>query len=130
MGKYALLIIPAVLSGLMIIAGVIMMIAPLDYDRHEFLRYPAYRGKIATQSQEIWNSAQKIYGKMILVFGIVNMLISFGLVKLFFYFTDNFWKYEDATFPALIILCCPSYLFIIISNIVTKRGVGKTSSSL
>lgn len=119
MGKYALLILPIALSSIILIAGSIVFYMPLRWEERKRERYPAYRGKKAKQSKEDWNRAQKLYGRCLLLLGSINLLFAYPLIRCFYWFVEAFWHSEDATLPAVLILCVPSFGFILSAYLIT-----------
>jgi hypothetical protein len=116
----AFMIIPIALSCIMLFSGTIASMSPMEWKGRDTWIYPMYTGKKALYSKELWDKAQKLYGKWMRIFGVVNLIISYPLAKLMLWFTDHIWMQEDATFPALIILCGPSFIFILLAHILTS----------
>ena len=121
MGKYAILILPITLSIIILIAGSIVFYMPLRWEERQRERYPAYRGKKAKQSEEHWNRAQKLYGMCLLLLGSIDLLFAYPLTRCFYWFVEAFWHKEDATLPAVLILCVPSFGFILSAYLITRK---------
>ncbi|HCJ76867.1 hypothetical protein ACTQ1U_08100 [Thermoguttaceae bacterium LCP21S3_D4] len=121
MGKYAILILPITLSIIILIAGSIVFYMPLRWEERQRERYPAYRGKKAKQSEEHWNRAQKLYGRCLLLLGSIDLLFAYPLTRCFYWFVEAFWHKEDATLPAVLILCVPSFGFILSAYLITRK---------
>lgn len=119
MEKYAILILPIILSSIILVAGSIAFYMPLRWEERQRERYPAYRGKKAEQSEEHWYRAQKLYGKCLLVSGSIDLLLAYPLTRFFYWFVEAFWHSEDATLPAVLILCVPSFGFILSAYLIT-----------
>lgn len=119
MEKYAILILPIILSSIILVAGSIAFYMPLRWEERQRERYPAYRGKKAEQSEEHWYRAQKLYGKCLLVSGSIDLLLAYPLTRFFYWFVEAFWHSEDATLPAVLILCVPSFGFILSAYRIT-----------
>lgn len=119
MEKYAILILPIILSSIILVAGSIAFYMPLRWEKRQRERYPAYRGKKAEQSEEHWYRAQKLYGKCLLVSGSIDLLLAYPLTRFFYWFVEAFWHSEDATLPAVLILCVPSFGFILSAYLIT-----------
>ena len=119
MEKYAILILPIILSSIILVAGSIAFYMPLRWEERQRERYPAYRGKKVEQSEERWYRAQKLYGKCLLVSGSIDLLLAYPLTRFFYWFVEAFWHSEDATLPAVLILCVPSFGFILSAYLIT-----------
>lgn len=89
------------------------------------LRYPHYSSKRALSSKENWDFAQKIYGKWLLRFFPLQVVI--GLFwKPIAECTIKITKWDDA---GIIAILCPVFVFYILANVLTEmklRRIDKT----
>lgn len=58
---------------------------------------------------------------IILIAGSIDLLLAYPLTRCFYWFVEAFWHKEDATLPAVLILCVPSFGFILSAYLITRK---------
>ena len=115
-------IIPIALGTIILVSGFIAYKAPMSFEQKDTVwKYPMYSGEKALESKETWSKAQKIYGKSLIIIGVINLLISYPLLKLMLLFIDDIWKYEDCTIPAILFIVLPDFIGILLANVITRH---------
>ena len=113
--------IPILFSLIMIVSGVIAFKFPLAWEsKDNTWRYPRFDNKVSRKNKEKWIKGQSVYGKLMMLMGVINLLISKVLVAFMVQVIDNIWKSENATIPAVIFLCLPSFVLMFLANFITK----------
>lgn len=120
-----MIIIPIIFSLTMLISGFIAYKFPLAWERRaQALRYPRYDRKCAMINKTCWNMAQQIYGKLLMIAGVINMVCSSVLVWILMKLL-TIWSSENITVPVIIILCIPSACLTLLVNRKTELEVSK-----
>lgn len=55
------------------------------------------------------------------IIGVINLLISYQLLKLVLLFIDDIWKYEDCTIPAILFIVLLDFIGILLANVITRH---------
>lgn len=116
-------VITSVFSGMMLISGIVALKCPLRW-QHKKASYPHYEGRIALQNETMWNYAQKLFGRMQLMMGMIQLLLETPEVILMNKICAV-WPWEDATLPAILILCVPGIGLILLGNGLTGLHIKK-----
>lgn len=120
-----IIIIPVIFSLTMLISGFISYKFPLAWERRtQSLRYPRYDRKCAMINKTCWNMAQRVYGKLLMIAGLINMVCSPVLVWVLMKVLKK-WASENITVPAIIILCIPSACLTLLVNRKTELEMSK-----
>lgn len=77
---------------------------------------PYYESKTAIQNENIWNSAQKMYGAHMTVMGVLYILLSLAMHPLYIYVLDHVWKRADHTIPFFCLILIPLMILIGLAN--------------
>lgn len=133
LGFYMMYVVEGIFVLLLLYAGVFSYKFPMNYQTAldyiapegkyfgSMLRYPYYSSKRALSSKENWDFAQKNYGKWLLLFAGVQVVIG-----VFWYplatFTIEVTKWDDA---GMVIVMCPIIVFIILANVLTEVELRK-----
>lgn len=128
LGFYMMYVVEGIFVLLLLYAGVFSYKFPMNYqmaldyispDGKYFttmVRYPHYSSKRALSSKENWEFAQKTYGKWLLLFAGVQVMIG-----IFWYplatFAIEVTKWDDA---GMVIITCPIILFMVLANVLTE----------
>lgn len=116
-------VITSVFSGIMLISGIVALKCPLQW-QHKKASYPHYEGRIALQNEQMWNYAQQVFGRMQLIMGMIHLFLETPEVI----WMDKIcavWPWEDATLPAILILCVPGIGMILLGNGLTGLHLKK-----
>lgn len=116
-------VITSVFSGMMLISGIVALKCPLRW-QHKKASSPHYEGRIALQNETMWNYAQKLFGRMQLMMGMIQLLLETPEVILMNKICAV-WPWEDATLPAILILCVPGIGLILLGNGLTGLHLKK-----
>lgn len=116
-------VITSVFSGIMLISGIVALKCPLRW-QHKKASYPHYEGRIALQNEQMWNYAQPVFGRMQLMMGIIHLFLETPEVVLMNKICA-IWPWEDATLPAILILCVPGIGMILLGNGLTGLHLKK-----
>lgn len=116
----AIFIIPSVFSVLMIVSGILAWKWPMPWEKDNRQRYsyPHYEGKLAQKDKDTWEMSQRFFGKVQFFMGLVHIFLEIPEVMLMKKWCEN-WKSEDVTIPALLCLCVPPILMILLGNGIT-----------
>lgn len=110
-------VITSVFSGIMLISGIVALKCPLRW-QHKKASYPHYEGRIALQNEQMWNYAQQVFGRMQLIMGMIHLFLETPEV-IWMNKICAVWPWEDATLPAILILCVPGIGMILLGNGLT-----------
>ncbi len=116
-------VITSVFSGIMLISGIVALKCPLRW-QHKKASYPHYEGRIALQNEQMWNYAQQVFGRMQLIMGMIHLFLETPEVVLMNKICA-IWPWEDATLPAILILCVPGIGMILLGNGLTGLHLKK-----
>ncbi len=116
-------VITSVFSGIMLISGIVALKCPLRW-QHKKASYPHYEGRIALQNEQMWNYAQQVFGRMQLMMGMIHLFLETPEVVLMNKICA-IWPWEDATLPAILILCVPGIGMILLGNGLTGLHLKK-----
>lgn len=116
-------VITSVFSGMMLISGIVALKCPLRW-QHKKASYPHYEGRIALQNETMWNYAQKLFGRMQLIMGMIHLFLETPEV-IWMNKICAVWPWEDATLPAILILCVPGIGMILLGNGLTGLHLKK-----
>ena len=116
-------VITSVFSGIMLISGIVALKCPLRW-QHKKASYPHYEGRIALQNEQMWNYAQLMFGRMQLMMGMIHLFLETPEVVLMNKICA-IWPWEDATLPAILILCVPGIGMILLGNGLTGLHLKK-----
>lgn len=116
-------VITSVFSGIMLISGIVALKCPLRW-QHKKASYPHYEGRIALQNEQMWNYAQQMFGRMQLMMGMIHLFLETPEVVLMNKICA-IWPWEDATLPAILILCVPGIGMILLGNGLTGLHLKK-----
>lgn len=116
-------VITSVFSGIMLISGIVALKCPLRW-QHKKASYPHYEGRIALQNEQMWNYAQQVFGRMQLMMGMIHLFLETPEVVLMNKICA-IWPWEDATLPAILILCVPGIGLIVLGNGLTGLHLKK-----
>ncbi len=116
-------VITSVFSGIMLISGIVALKCPLRW-QHKKASYPHYEGRIALQNEQMWNYAQQVFGRMQLIMGMIHLFLETPEVVLMNKICA-IWPWEDATLPAILILCVPGIGLIVLGNGLTGLHLKK-----
>ena len=116
-------VITSVFSGMMLISAIVALKCPPRW-QHKKASYPHYEGRIALQNETMWNYAQKLFGRMQLMMGMIQLLLETPEVILMNKICAV-WPWEDATLPAILILCVPGIGLILLGNGLTGLHLKK-----
>lgn len=116
-------VITSVFSGIMLISGIVALKCPLRW-QHKKASYPHYEGRIALQNEQMWNYAQQMFGRMQLMMGMIHLFLETPEVVLMNKICA-IWPWEDATLPAILILCVPGIGLIVLGNGLTGLHLKK-----
>ena len=90
------------------------------------LRYPHYSSKRALSNKENWDFAQKIYGKWLLLFAPLQIVI--GLFwKPIAECAIKITKWDDA---GIIAILCPVFVFYVLANVLTEMKLRKIDKTV
>ena len=116
-------VITSVFSGIMLISGIVALKCPLQW-QHKKASYPHYEGRIALQNEQMWNYAQQVFGRMQLIMGMIHLFLETPEV-IWMNKICAIWPWEDATLPAILILCVPGIGMILLGNGLTGLHLKK-----
>lgn len=116
-------VITSVFSGIMLISGIVALKCPLRW-QHKKTSYPHYEGRIALQNEQMWNYAQQVFGRMQLMMGMIHLFLETPEVVLMNKICA-IWPWEDATLPAILVLCVPGIGLIVLGNGLTGLHLKK-----
>lgn len=116
-------VITSVFSGIMLISGIVALKCPLRW-QHKKASYPHYEGRIALQNEQMWNYAQQVFGRMQLMMGMIHLFLETPEVVLMNKICA-IWPWEDATLPAILVLCVPGIGLIVLGNGLTGLHLKK-----
>lgn len=116
-------VITSVFSGIMLISGIVALKCPLRW-QHKKASYPHYEGRIALQNEQMWNYAQQVFGRMQLMIGMIHLFLETPEVVLMNKICA-IWPWEDATLPAILVLCVPGIGLIVLGNGLTGLHLKK-----
>ena len=134
LGFYMMYVVEGIFVILLLYAGVFSYKFPMNYQtaldyiapegkyfRDSNIKYPYFYSKRAISSKENWEFAQKIYGKWLLCFAGVQIVIG-----VFWYplaeFAMKITKWDDA---GMVVITCPVLVFILAANILTELKLRK-----
>lgn len=120
----AFYILPSVFSIMMIVCGLLSWKLPLSWENRESHRWPHYDGKLAKSAPDIWKLSQIVFGKTLLVLGLLHIIMEIPEVMIFQEIL-KYWNREDATIPAICCLALPGILFILLGNLITTKRLMK-----
>lgn len=107
----------------MLISGIVAWKCPLQWQNKK-ASYPHYEGRIALQNEQMWNYAQQVFGRMQLIMGMIHLFLETPEV-IWMNKICAVWPWEDATLPAILVLCVPGIGLIVLGNGLTGRHLKK-----
>ena len=101
-----------VLGGLFAITGIRALIKPAPFHHENGNGSPYYESKSAVLNEDVWKLSQKWYGQHLTIMGIVYMLSSLLLHRLYIYILTDIWQREDHTIPFFCIVLIPFMILL------------------
>ena len=127
-GFYMMYVVEGIFVMSLLFAGIFSYKFPMNYQiavdylspegkyYTSILRYPHYSSKRALISKENWTFAQKTYGKWLLLFTPLQVLIGV-FWKPIAECVIKITKWDEA---GIIAILCPIFVFIILANVLTE----------
>ena len=116
-----LIFIQFIFASRFMITGYILCNAPKKYGEDHVFRYPQYDSKLASSDEKRWDAAQRVYGRLIVIFGVIYILASMVTD-----FIEVMFGFENGVIVILIICFLAVLLvFMIASHFYVDSRIAK-----